>query len=206
MKLLSNKKFWIFDMDGTLTVAKHDFLAIKEELGISLEKDILTSLSELPEVEKKEKQIQLNEIEFKIARQAQPMVGSANLLTHLKDNEHHMGILTRNSFSNSIETLKAAGIHTYFQEKHIICRDRALPKPEPDGILYLMQEWNATPNQTVMVGDYLYDLLAGKRAGVETIYIDPSGNFPYQKEATYQVKDLNEILTLSSNLNRIHID
>ncbi|TGL75966.1 HAD family hydrolase [Leptospira jelokensis] len=196
MKLLTEKKYWIFDMDGTLTVAQHDFLAIKQELGISLELDILTSLSKLPEEIKLQKQIQLDEIEYKIAKLAIAMQGSTNLLTQLKVMGHQIGILTRNSFDNAIETLKAARIDSFFEKEHIICRNKALPKPMPDGILHLMREWNAKLDATIMVGDYLYDMLAGKNAGVQTIYIDPSGNFPYQDEANYSVKNLDEILYL----------
>ena len=31
---LSDVKHWVFDMDGTLTVAVHDFAAIREALDI----------------------------------------------------------------------------------------------------------------------------------------------------------------------------
>ncbi|MBP42781.1 MAG: HAD family hydrolase, partial [Deltaproteobacteria bacterium] len=31
---LLKRKHWIFDLDGTLTVAVHDFDAIRKELGI----------------------------------------------------------------------------------------------------------------------------------------------------------------------------
>ncbi|HIN00314.1 MAG TPA: HAD family hydrolase, partial [Deltaproteobacteria bacterium] len=31
---LLQRKYWIFDLDGTLTVAVHDFNAIRNELGI----------------------------------------------------------------------------------------------------------------------------------------------------------------------------
>ena len=49
MKLISKKKFWIFDMDGTLTHAVHDFPTIKRELGLPLDLDILTGISLLSE-------------------------------------------------------------------------------------------------------------------------------------------------------------
>lgn len=53
MSFFKRKKNWIFDMDGTLTIAKHDFDAIKRELEIPLDTDILTSLSKLPVEEAK---------------------------------------------------------------------------------------------------------------------------------------------------------
>ncbi|MCW7463681.1 HAD family hydrolase [Leptospira sp. 3 VSF25] len=196
MKLHQKKQFWIFDMDGTLTIAQHDFLAIKQELGIPADIDILTSLSMLPPNIKKQKRIELDEIEFKIAKLAKASHGCFNFLKTIHSQTKTLGILTRNSFVNSLETLSAAGILSFFTEQNIICRDRAIPKPNPDGILYLMKQWNAKPEETIMIGDYVFDLEAGKRANVETIYIDPTGLFPFQKEANYKVTKLEEILYL----------
>ncbi|XDD45838.1 HAD family hydrolase [Leptospira sp. WS39.C2] len=196
MKLIERKKYWIFDMDGTLTIAQHDFLAIKQELGIPSNIDILTSLSSLPDHEKNQKHWELNQIELKIAKNANASIGCFNFLQKLSSDEKTLGILTRNSFSNSIETLKAAGISDFFSDQNIICREKAIPKPHPEGILYLMEKWNASPEETIMIGDYIFDLEAGKSANVETIYIDPTGAFPFIHQATYAVTKLEEILSL----------
>lgn len=196
MRLLQQKKNWIFDMDGTLTIAKHDFDAIKRELEIPLDTDILTSLSKLSKEEANKKHKILNSIELRIAKLSTPSPGSADLLKELNEKKMNVGILTRNSFSNSIETLKAAGLIHFFQPDFIFCRERALPKPNPEGIYRLMDLWQANPKETVMIGDYLFDLDAGAAAGVDTIYIDPEGNFPFKKFATHCVIDLGEILSL----------
>ena len=45
---LSDIEHWVFDMDGTLTIAVHDFAAIREALSIPAEDDILTHLAALP--------------------------------------------------------------------------------------------------------------------------------------------------------------
>ncbi|PJZ44547.1 HAD family hydrolase [Leptospira brenneri] len=196
MSYLKQKKNWIFDMDGTLTVANHDFEAIKRELNLPLETDILTSLSKLTKEEADKKHIHLNQIELKIAKSSVPSPGSFELLRNIKTQTNQMGILTRNSFSNSIETLKAAGLIDYFDPNFIFCRERAIPKPNPEGIFRLMDLWKASPKETVMIGDYVYDLDAGRAAGVETIYIDPDGKFPFKDSATHCVRQLDEILNL----------
>lgn len=196
MSFFKRKKNWIFDMDGTLTIAKHDFDAIKIELKIPLDTDILTSLSKLPELEAKKKHIQLDEIELKIAKLSIPSPGSSEILNELKTQSTNIGILTRNSFSNSIETLKAAGLIDFFHPDFIFCRERALPKPNPEGIFRLMELWNAIPEETVMIGDYVFDLEAGAGACVDTIYIDPTGEFPFKHAATHCIRELGEILNL----------
>ena len=45
---LGEVRNWVFDMDGTLTVAVHDFAAIRVALDIPAEHDILTHLAALP--------------------------------------------------------------------------------------------------------------------------------------------------------------
>ena len=45
---LKEVKHWVFDMDGTLTVAVHDFAAIRVALAIPPQDDILTHLAALP--------------------------------------------------------------------------------------------------------------------------------------------------------------
>ena len=42
-KWITQRTFWVFDLDGTLTVPVHDFAAIKRELGLDPEVDILSA-------------------------------------------------------------------------------------------------------------------------------------------------------------------
>ena len=46
-----HSRHWVFDMDGTLTVAVHDFEAIKRALEIPQSDDILHHLAALPAAE-----------------------------------------------------------------------------------------------------------------------------------------------------------
>ena len=48
---LADVRHWVFDMDGTLTVAVHDFAAIRRALDIPAQADILEYLAALPEQE-----------------------------------------------------------------------------------------------------------------------------------------------------------
>ena len=48
---LLQRKYWIFDLDGTLTVAVHDFNAIRNELGIPAGQPIIKTIESLPDNE-----------------------------------------------------------------------------------------------------------------------------------------------------------
>lgn len=183
-------------MDGTLTNAMHDFPAIKRELGLPLELDILSGLSLLEETERKEKHKRLDQMEMDIARKATPAPGVTRLLHSLTENQIRLGILTRNNHKNTIVTLEASGLLPFFNLDHIITRDSAAPKPDPEGLLRLKSTWRCSSDEMIMIGDYIYDLQVGKAANTETIYIDPSGEFIYREQATYCVQQMDHILAL----------
>ena len=47
-----------------------------------------------------------------------------------------------------------------------------------------------------MVGDYIFDLEAGNKAGLQTIYVDPTGEFVFRDHASHCVKQLDEVLKI----------
>lgn len=183
-------------MDGTLTHAVHDFPAIKKELGTPLELDILHGISLLSEEDAKKAHEKLQEIEFRLASLGRASNGTMELLTWLEDNKRSMGILTRNNLVNTLETLRAANLKKFFHDSYIVSRDHATPKPSPEGIHILLDKWKASPNDAVMVGDYIFDLEAGKNAGLQTIYVDPKGEFIFRDHADFCIKELDEILEI----------
>ena len=138
---LLSKKHWIFDMDGTLTIAQHDFDAIRAELGLPEGLPILESLDLLPPEEASHLHIRLNQIELEVAHQSRSAEGAKELLKLLTSKGYKLGILTRNNALNIQVTLKAAGLGGYFQANNLLSRECAPPKPSPAGILGLLDSW-----------------------------------------------------------------
>jgi HAD superfamily hydrolase (TIGR01509 family) len=187
---LGARRHWIFDMDGTLTVAVHDFDAIRAELGLEPRKPILEQLAELPESRARELFARLDALELELARQARAAEGASHLLESLADRGARLGIVTRNSHGNALETLRFAGLEGFFAPECVLGREAAAPKPDPQGIRHLLARWNAAPGSAVMVGDYRFDLIAGRAAGTATVYVDPDGAFPFAEHADVSVDSL----------------
>jgi HAD superfamily hydrolase (TIGR01509 family) len=187
---------WIFDMDGTLTLSIHDFDEIKWILGLPIDQPILEALNQLPAAQAAELHQQLDALELDIAHRATAQVGAHELLTKLRSRGAQIGILTRNSKPNAQATLTACGLAEFFPAGLILSRHCCPPKPSPEGILQLLSGWNALPNRSVMVGDYVFDLEAGRRAGSATVYIDPTGEFPWQDSADLPITNLAEIIAM----------
>jgi len=141
---LGRRGHWIFDLDGTLTVAVHDFGYIRGELGIPLGTDILGHLSALPHREALPLHARLQEIELELSGATSAAVGADLLLRQLRDCGARLGILTRNTRENARRTLDLVGLGDFFADDDILGRDEALPKPDPDGIFRLARRWAPT--------------------------------------------------------------
>lgn len=188
------RKYWIFDMDGTLTIAKHDFSSMRAALGLAPDQTILESLAAMPAKDAAPLYERLQAIELEIAKFSEAAAGAAELLMHLKTQGTRIGILTRNSAINTEVTLQAAGLAQHFAPTDLVSRDCAPPKPDPAGIQRLLAQWQAAPHEAVMVGDFVYDLHAGRAAGTTTLYIDPSAEFPDREHADWCITSLMELL------------
>lgn len=196
MSPLRSRTHWIFDLDGTLTLAIHDFDAMRRELGLPAGEPILEAMARLPDAERAAVDRRLEEIELELAHRAEPQPGAAELLAELAGRGFELGILTRNSGRNARATLIAAGLGSFFEPHLVISRDGCAPKPDPDGIHRLLGHWQAPPERAVMVGDYLFDLVAGRSAGAATVYLDTSGTFEFGEHADVQVRGLEDLRAL----------
>ncbi|MBH3414106.1 HAD family hydrolase [Pseudomonas putida] len=176
---LAEIRNWVFDMDGTLTVAVHDFAAIRVALDIPAEHDILTHLAALPAAEAAAKHAWLLEHERDLAIASTAANGAVELVRELAERGCRLGILTRNARELAHVTLEAIGLADCFQVEHILGRDEAAPKPSPDGLLKIANSWGVAPGELVMVGDYRFDLDCGRAAGARTVLVNlPENPWP----------------------------
>lgn len=184
---------WIFDMDATLTVGKHDFEAIRETLGLPPDQAILESIeAKAPEQRAKLRQA-LADWEWDIARQTEPAPGAQVLLSKLQAQGCPLAILTRNRRDIALHTLEAAGLMEFFDAQLVLGRDCATPKPSPAGILEIFRRWGEPQNKVAMVGDYLFDLQAGRAANCFTIHVSPQPKEEWSAFVDLFVSELTEL-------------
>ena len=194
VELLRHRRHWIFDLDGTLTVSAHDFEHMRRELGLEPQAPILEALHAMPEEQAAPLWQKLNELEFHYAGKASLMHGADRLLQLLHQRDCRLAILTRNTMPVVEQTLRACAIDHFFPFEHILDRDSCIPKPSPDGINRLLEMWQADADDSVMVGDFLYDLEAGRNAGVATIHLDTRGDVDWSAYTDLRVENLGEVL------------
>ncbi len=173
---LASARHWVFDMDGTLTLAVHDFEAIKRALDIPLADDILGHLAALPEAVAAAKHAWLLEHERELALTSQPAPGAIELVRALHERGCRLGILTRNAHALALLTLRAIGLDDCFAVADVIGRDEAPPKPDPGGLLHFAKTWQVAPSELVMVGDYRFDLECARAAGARSVLVNLAEN------------------------------
>lgn len=197
---LADARHWVFDMDGTLTLAVHDFPAIKRALGIAQDEDILGHLAALPVAEAQAKHAWLMEHERELAIGAVAAPGAVELVRSLHARGVRLGILTRNAHELALVTLAAIGLGECFASCDVIGRDEATPKPDPDGLLQLAARWGVAAEELVMVGDYRFDLDCARAAGAFAVLVNLPENL-WPELTDLHAEDCSALLAALSPLS-----
>jgi HAD superfamily hydrolase (TIGR01509 family) len=163
----------IFDLDGTLTEPLLDFDLMRAEIGLAPGLPILEQLEQLEAGDpalRARAEVVLRRHEREAMDRATLADGCRELLRHLETLKIPTAILTRN-IREVVET---------FQRKFdlrfvaVYTREDGPPKPSPAGVLALCQAMGAEPADTLAVGDYKFDIIAGRRAGCWTALVCPT--------------------------------
>lgn len=174
----------IFDLDGTLVDSALDFELMRREMGIPAGQPILEALDHFPESEALRCREILARHEWAGAERAVLMPGVTEFLQQLAPLGLHRALLTRNSRVVVERTLDRLGLDF----EYVIAREDAPAKPDPTAILQICTTWQLDPLQVAMVGDYRFDLEAGRRAGTRTVLYTanrPLDTIPYLELADY---------------------
>lgn len=189
---LRELRHWVFDMDGTLTVAVHDFAAIRRALDIPAKDDILAHLAGLPAAESAAKHAWLLAHERELAQAARPAPGAVQLIRFLHEEGVRLGVLTRNAHELALLTLECIGVGDCFRTEDILGRDEAPPKPDPGGLLKLAARWHVPIQRLVMVGDFRFDLECARAAGAHSVLVNLPEN-PWPELTDWYARDCSEL-------------
>jgi HAD superfamily hydrolase (TIGR01509 family) len=166
---------WIFDMDGTLTLAVHDFAAMKAELGLDPGLPLMEGLQALDDTRRRAAWARVEAWELALAEESLPAPGAAELLQRLHGQGVRLGVLTRNLRSVALRTLEVAGLLPWFDPEDVLGRSCYAPKPDPAGIEALLARWGVPASDAVMVGDSEIDIATGHAAGTHTVRVHADG-------------------------------
>ncbi|MBN2107443.1 MAG: HAD-IA family hydrolase [Deltaproteobacteria bacterium] len=164
----------LFDFDGTLTrPGALDFKAIRKALGCPHGLPILEFIESLPDTAEQARLLaQLDRFETEAAAGSVPNDGAEELILWLRAQGLHIGIITRNSRRSVERALENFTGVTPSDFDVLISRDDpASPKPSSHGILLAAQLLGVHAAEVLVVGDHLFDIEAGHKAGSPTAYL-----------------------------------
>ncbi|MGB9623364.1 MAG: HAD family hydrolase [Phycisphaerae bacterium] len=180
----------IFDLDGTITRPYLDFAAIRAEASLDASQPILEQMEKLDAARRAQVQAILERHEEEAARNSELHDGAKEVLAALHRRGIALALLTRNSRRSVAIVLKKHRLAFDF----VRTREDGALKPSAEPVRAICAALDVTPQQTLMVGDYLFDIQAGAAAGTATALMigeQPPPAFAHQ--ADYVIRRLDEI-------------
>lgn len=164
----------LFDFDGTLTKPEAlDFARLRSLLGCPDGHPILEYIESIePEPERLKAHRILDEFELAAARASVPNEGAEELVRLLKKSGIERGIVSRNSRASVLEGLKRFAALEPADFGIIVSRESpGRPKPYPDGVRYASDRLGIPTPEILVVGDFTFDVMAGKAAGAGAAFL-----------------------------------
>ncbi|MGF1750171.1 HAD family hydrolase [Vibrio cionasavignyae] len=157
----------VFDLDNTLISSDIDFTQLRHHLQCPQDRDLLIHLKQFDLEEQKRLSDIVREYELKDAVSSALMPGAAELISWLKQKRYYTAVITRNC-----RQAATAKIQTHqLPIEHLLTREEFAPKPAPDALHHLMNQWQLTPQEVLYVGDHYYDIATAKNAGCQSCFI-----------------------------------
>lgn len=208
----------IFDFDGTLAILNIDFSLMREKIfdlikhfGVReeaiQEKYLLEIIDEAYQIlwnknpsgvedfYQKAHQV-LHEIEMEAAEKGNLITGAEKTLKNLRGKGIRIGIVTRNCEE---AVRKVFPNINDFCDVFVSRNSVKKVKPHPDHLTYVMELLKTSGRESVMVGDHIIDIQAGKRVGMKTIGVLTGRTKKEQFEgagADYILRDAAEVCNL----------
>lgn len=189
----------IFDLDGTITEPVLDFDLIRREIGIEQESiSLLEAMESMSESQRTAAMTILERHEDQAAEISTLNVGAKETLDQLRNSSIPVGILTRNKRSNVIVVEQKHGLHF----DAICAREDGPVKPDAFGVLHLCKLFGCLPAESLVVGDFVHDLMSARAAGAISVLIKTHENADkFNEYADFSIVTLDKVLQIIDNIN-----
>jgi len=180
----------VFDLDGTLVDSQLDFAAMRRALRFRDDVDILTEIAAISDAaERSRLENIVHEHERAGAAAAVLFPGVEELFAALAAQRINTAIFTRNSRATTLATLSRLRLDVSL----VVAREDAPPKPSPVGLHRILSQWRFTADDVLFIGDFIHDLEAGQRAGVQTLLFAPTPA-PFDHQHAHVITRITDIL------------
>jgi HAD superfamily hydrolase (TIGR01549 family) len=138
----------------------------------------------------------LNYHEQKAVTESRLNAGAKETLSGLRRMSLPVGILTRNRRSNALAIAHKHGL----EFDAIVDREDGPVKPDAFGVLRICEQFGVEPHETLVVGDYLFDLLCAKAAGaVAVLLANHHQAAEFAEYADFKIDKIDQVLEILEN-------
>ncbi len=96
--------------------------------------------------------------------------GVIELLKKLKKEGYKTAVVTSRMMYTTKQGLDKYDLNDYF-DAIVTCEDTNKHKPDPEPINIALEKLNAKPQEAIMLGDSMFDILCAKNAGVKSVLV-----------------------------------
>ncbi|MEJ2704572.1 MAG: HAD-IA family hydrolase [Sedimentisphaerales bacterium] len=187
----------IFDLDGTITQPYFDFDAIREEMGLAKDSGpVLESMEKMTREQRQRAEEILYRHEREAVERSKLNPGAEQTLSSLRAAGIHIGVLTRNKRDNAFAIARKHRL----QFDAVIGREDGPVKPDAFGVLELCRQFGVEPAETLLVGDYLFDLLCAKAAGAVAVLLASHHDADdFAEHADFSIRQIGGIMDIIVN-------
>ncbi len=188
----------IFDLDGTITKPYFDFDSIREEMGLSQDcGPILEAMEKMSPAQRVRIEVILKSHEDRAVVESTLNEGARETLESLRSRGINIGILTRNKRCNAVAIAQKHDL----EFDAIVDREDGPVKPDAFGVLELCKQFGTEPGQSLLVGDYLFDILSAKAAGAIAVLLKVHKNSEdFVKHADFTITSLDKLLEIIDDI------
>jgi len=191
----------LFDFDETLTApGAIDFALIRRRIGCPDDRPILEFIDALGDGEERRRALEaVHDVEMAAAAGSGPNPGAEGLVRWLQEQGLPLAIQTRNSRA-SVERAFANFEHLSAADFRVLITrdDEVANKPAPDGVLQAAATMGVDPSEVLVVGDYVFDMQAGRSAGAVTALLDNGDSMASADLCDFTLHDIAEVRDIVS--------
>lgn len=184
----------IFDLDGTITQPFFNFDAMRGEMGYPSDAGpILELMKKMTQQQRDKAERILLAHEEKAVAESILNPGAKETLTELHRRGILIGILTRNKRDNAVAVAKKHGL----KFDAVVGREEGPVKPDAFGVLNLCGQFEIMPQESLVVGDYLFDLLCARAADAIAVLLKNHRKADeFVKHADFVIENIADIFKI----------
>ena len=165
---------FILDWDGVLADTKLDFKPLRRKYFNGEIVPLIEAASALSEPDRSEVRAEIRRIEMEGAENAAAVEGAKDLIAWLTapGAEKPWAVVSRNCRDSLLLAARNCGITL---PPVLLSREDPYVKPAPEALALAAERMGVDLADCVMVGDFVYDMMAANRAGIPAVLVRSRG-------------------------------